>query len=134
MANQLPAEVVRAVVRDWLCAKDDLISKLLCSIADRLAPIAAEQAGLCLLACLDPDPREEVILHLERGLVHAIKVIDWIEGDAGSPAWQELALNELDELRNQFQGYLRFSAQRKSVIPMKLPAAAPAPAVKEVPR
>lgn len=64
MRELLPANLVRVIVREWMCSKADVFNLLVHKIADKVAPIAQQEAARMICREHFDNPWREIALEL----------------------------------------------------------------------
>lgn len=64
MRELLPANLVRVIVREWMCSKADVFNLLVHKIADKVAPIAQQEAARMICRQHFDNPWREIALEL----------------------------------------------------------------------
>ena len=64
MRELLPANLVRVIVREWLCSKADVFNLLVHKIADKVAPVAQQEAARMICRQHFDNPWREIALEL----------------------------------------------------------------------
>lgn len=64
MRELLPANLVRVIVREWMCSKADVFNVLVHKLADKIAPIAQQEAARMICREHFDNPWREIALEL----------------------------------------------------------------------
>ena len=64
MRELLPANLVRVIVREWMCSKADVFNLLVHKIADKVAPIAQQEAERMICREHFDNPWREIAFEL----------------------------------------------------------------------
>lgn len=64
MRELLPANLVRVIVREWMCSKADVFNLLVHKIADKVAPIAQQEAARMICREHFDNPWREIAFEL----------------------------------------------------------------------
>lgn len=76
MRELLPANLVRVIVREWMCSKADVFNLLVHKIADKVAPIAQQEAARMICREHFDNPWREIAFELIDKFDDAVGILE----------------------------------------------------------
>ena len=76
MRELLPANLVRVIVREWMCSKADVFNVLVHKLADKIAPIAQQEAARMICREHFDNPWREIALELIGKFDDAVGILE----------------------------------------------------------
>lgn len=102
MRELLPANLVRVIVREWMCSKADVFNVMVHQIADKIAPVAQQEAARMICRQHFDNPWREIALELMDKMEECLLDISAVmtgEGVLWECAEQKLMVEEtLDDM------------------------------------
>lgn len=113
MANSLPPNLVKAVVREVMQSKNAILDTVLDGIAAELAPLISEHAYAFLYASIDPDPREVIFDEVLSVLINTRSKLDFLLSLQESPAYRGEVREHMGRMADQMERVASYLQARR---------------------